>query len=337
MARIQPTRRDVAALAGVSPSTVTYVLNGARPISEATRLRVLGAIDELGYTPDYRAQALARRGLHSVGVAFQYRNSVLDAFDLEYVHGMRQVFEPLGASVVFPIIDDDEQAFRAFVQSCAVSSFILMDVGLNDSREAILRKENVPAVALGATGVEDGIPTVDADFIGQARLAIEHVANNGHKKILTVLRTVDGPGKASRERIDGCLWHGASKAAESLGVELQRIAIPEQVSSALGILERLKKDRGITAVISNNAPALEGLGILCESLGMRIPRDLSVVSLGVKVGYLERAFTEVYSPRDLLGRQAGKYLVEVVGGKQPTPRHQLIAAEIKERGTVAQM
>ena len=65
------TRNDVARLAGVSPATVSYVINkGPRPVSEETRARVLRAIEQLGYQPNVMAQNLRRQYPNTVGLVF---------------------------------------------------------------------------------------------------------------------------------------------------------------------------------------------------------------------------------------------------------------------------
>src|SRR5512139_869170 len=68
----RPTQVDVARLAGVSRATVSYVVNGLAdskvPISEETRRRVLKAIEELGYEPDARAQALRSGSTQTIGL-----------------------------------------------------------------------------------------------------------------------------------------------------------------------------------------------------------------------------------------------------------------------------
>ena len=79
------TRADVARLAGVSPSTVTYVLTGKRATSESTRNRVLHAIEELGYLPNRHASVLAAHSVRSVGVLFRMQPRSVDLDDQGYV------------------------------------------------------------------------------------------------------------------------------------------------------------------------------------------------------------------------------------------------------------
>ena len=91
------TRADVARAAGVSPSTVTYVLSGQRSTRSSTRQRVMQAVHELDYQPNIAARSLASPVLRTVGILFRRQRSTIDANDLDYVDGVRRALEPAGS------------------------------------------------------------------------------------------------------------------------------------------------------------------------------------------------------------------------------------------------
>jgi LacI family transcriptional regulator len=66
---LRPTQRDIAALAGVSITTVSHVVNGTRAVAPETKAAVLHAIEETGYTGDAIARSLVTGGTRSIGVA----------------------------------------------------------------------------------------------------------------------------------------------------------------------------------------------------------------------------------------------------------------------------
>ena len=159
------TRADVARLAGVSPSTVTYVLTGTRSTSVGTRERVHRAIEELGYHPNSHASMLAARSARTVGVLFRLQRHSIDVNDLDYVDGVRQRIEPEGIHVVVPLsgastAGDD---LVRLVRSRTLDAAILMDVAHDDERERILTEEHVPTVLIGTSGTS-GTPSIDVDF-----------------------------------------------------------------------------------------------------------------------------------------------------------------------------
>ena len=157
------TRADVARLAGVSPSTVTYVLTGKRATSESTRNRVLHAIEELGYLPNRHASVLAAHSVRSVGVLFRMQPRSVDLDDQGYVGGLRARLEAEGIRVFVPLVRAREvrKDLSALVQSRTMDAAVLMDVAPDDERERLLRNK-VPVVLIGTSGaaVSD---EVDAD------------------------------------------------------------------------------------------------------------------------------------------------------------------------------
>ena len=84
------TRADVAKAAGVSPSTVSYVLNGKRPTSRETQQRVRDAIVRLGYVPNQRAGNLAARSLRTLAIHLGMEKHGIDDTSAHYVNGMQQ-------------------------------------------------------------------------------------------------------------------------------------------------------------------------------------------------------------------------------------------------------
>ena len=147
------TRADVARLAGVSPSTVTYVLTGKRATSERTRERVLRAVQQLGYHPNSHASVLAARSVRSVGVLFRMQPRAIDVDDSGYVGGLRARLETEGIRVFTPLVRarDTREDLRALVHSRALDAAVLMDVTPGDERERFLRDE-VPVVLIGTSG-----------------------------------------------------------------------------------------------------------------------------------------------------------------------------------------
>ena len=137
------TRADVARAAGVSPSTVTYVLSGQRSMRSSTRERVMRAVRELDYHPNTAARSLASPVLRTVGVLFRRQRSTIDANDLGYVDGVRRALEPSGIQVVIPIVKFSAPLIelRSLVRSGALGGVVLMDVAQGDEREAMLLKE----------------------------------------------------------------------------------------------------------------------------------------------------------------------------------------------------
>lgn len=115
------TRADVARLAGVSPSTVSYVLNGERPTTPETQMRVRKAIEELGYVPHRWAGNLAARSLRTIGLHFSVGDHGIDEVAGEYISGMKDRAADLGIVLTIPVLATSEpEDFRYFLRSRVV-------------------------------------------------------------------------------------------------------------------------------------------------------------------------------------------------------------------------
>ena len=206
------TRADVARAAGVSPSTVTYVLSGQRSTSSSTRERVMRAVRELDYHPNTAARSLASPVLRTVGVLFRRQRSTIDANDLDYVDGVRRALTPSGIQVIITVMTSSAPLIelRSLVRSGALGGVVLMDVADGDEREAMLLEEKVPTVLIGSSGRAGGASGIDADFAQMARAGVDHLSELGHRRIVALMRETasDDAHARHRARAPGQPHHG---------------------------------------------------------------------------------------------------------------------------------
>jgi DNA-binding LacI/PurR family transcriptional regulator len=218
----RPTSRDVAAAAGVSRATVSYVLNGAHEkhrITPATRDRVLAVADGLGYEPN--AVALALRAGRTEIVLVEIPNWPLDPPVAEAISTMVEALEQLGYT---PLVDFQ----RADPRSLARASQRVHPVGVI-APGAELSPEVVPRLqAFGARGVvafdQQPLPHVYTYVVEQARigrLALEHLASRGHRRVLALM-----PDDAGlRQLVEGRMA-GAAAAAREHHLNLRLLTVP---------------------------------------------------------------------------------------------------------------
>lgn len=328
------TRAEVARLAGVSPSTVTYVLTGQRSTTAATRERVLRAVEELGYLPNTAARSLASRGLRSVGVLFRRQRTTIDANDLDYVDGARAALEAQGIQVVLPVLSSGAVATEldTMVRSQSVDGAILMDVVRRDLRERLLREAGLPTVMIGTSGVAGGAPSIDADFDQMALCALEHLRALGHRRILGLMRRVGGR--------DANAYHAAIRGLRRsvcrLGMEAVIRSEPDSALVGADLVGRGGLVEDCTAVVANNPVAVIGLACATRAYGLRIPQDLSVIALGVTEyrGRPDAAFSECSVDREAMGRTAGELLLHHARG-ETVARRVLIPSRLIDRGSTA--
>ena len=330
------TRADVARAAGVSPSTVTYVLSGQRSTRSSTRERVMRAVRELDYQPNITARSLASPVLRTVGILFRRQRSTIDANDLGYVDGVRRALEPSGIQVVIPIVKSQAPLIelRALVRSGSLGGVILMDVAQGDEREKMLLKEGIPTVLIGTSGLSGGSPGVDTDFAQMAHAAVSHLAGLGHRRVVALMReTSQDDSHARQDQARELL-----RAAGALAVDVLVRQVPELALAGGDIVGADGLVDGRTAVISNNPAALVGLACAVQAHGLSIPADLSVLTLGVTEyrGRQGEAFSELSVDREAMGAAVGSLLLARLRGEPvPAERSTLMSAVLSDRGSTA--
>lgn len=330
------TRADVARAAGVSPSTVTYVLTGQRSTRSSTRERVMRAVRELDYHPNIAARSLASPLLRTVGVLFRRQRSTIDANDLDYVDGVRRALESSGIQVMIPVIKSSAPLTElcALVRSGSLGGVVLMDVAQGDEREKMLLEERIPTVLIGSSGLSGGTPCVDTDFAQMAHAAVSHLAGLGHRRVIALMReTAHDDSHARQDQARELL-----RAAGDLGMDVLVHQVPELALAGSDIVGAGGLVEGCTAVISNNPVACMGLACAAHAHGLSIPADLSVLTLGVTEyrGRQGEAFSELSVDREAMGTAAGSLLLTRLRGEpDPAELSTLMSAVLNDRGSTA--
>jgi DNA-binding LacI/PurR family transcriptional regulator len=175
---------DVAKLAGVSLSTVSYALTGARPVSDKTRARVQAAMDQLGYQRNAIARSLASRRTHILAMLFPAIERGLSGTALEFVTSAAETARERGYHLVlWPIGDHEGDETRDLLQQGLADGALVMEVRLDDPRVALLQEAGTPFTLIGRTADPDSLDYADIDFETTVRGALDHLTGLGHRNI----------------------------------------------------------------------------------------------------------------------------------------------------------
>ena len=334
------TMSDVARRAGVSLSTVSYALTGSRPISQRTRDRVLAAMAELDYQPNAMARGLASRRTTLLGLMLPMDERGLGATETAFVTGAAATAGESGYHLMLhPAAATDLDALRQLGNRRLLDGALLMEVQLDDPRVPLLRRLGVPFVLIGRTADPADLPYVDIDFDQTVRDAVTYLVGLGHRDIVYVNHSVAelesgyGPARRSAEAFqDAMRAHG-----------LHPVMVPAQDSADGGrraLAEALNRVPELTAVLAMNESALFGvLGGLTDR-GLRVPQDVSVVSMVTSEAVAELAtpaLTSMTSPGSALGRLGVQVLVRILDpeGADRTTHQALLPCTLQVRGTSA--
>ncbi|MEU8772266.1 LacI family DNA-binding transcriptional regulator [Streptomyces sp. NPDC048606] len=172
MAR-RPTIKDIARRAGVSESAVSFALNGRPGVSEATRARIRGVAEELGWLPNSAARALSGERSGAVGLVLARPAHTLgvESFFLRLVSGIQEVLAAAGIALLFQVVEDVDAecvVHRRWWAERRVDGVLLVDPRTNDPRPELLARLGLPAVLVGGQAPPPGSETAPAAAPGPA-------------------------------------------------------------------------------------------------------------------------------------------------------------------------
>ena len=271
-----PTMKDVARLAGVSPQTVSIVVNKKPGISKATRARVMEAIDELQYRPRFVARSLRTRTTHTLAFLVpDIANPSLAAMTSaaeKYAHSFGYnlvVYNSLG--------DVDRES--AYVQM-AVDRWVDGVLCVSVKNELIslytLERAGIPAVVIDRIPEQYTKPAVIFENIKAGLIAAEHLLNLGHVYIAHISGPMDL--RLARERLEGF-----RRAIVERGLQPGVCVTVEgnwECETGYKAMQSILASKPLPTAIfaANDRMAIGAMRALYEA-GLRVPQDVSVVGL----------------------------------------------------------
>ncbi len=330
------TRADVARLAGVSDSTVSYALTGDRPISDETRERIERAMDDLGYVPHARAAALASKKPSLVALHFPVGERGIDVSDLNYVNAASDRAEVEGIQLLMWTHDiNDIDALRRLVSQGLIDGIILMEVRQHDERVDYLRTTRLPFVTIGRTKDNTALSYIDADFDAWGPLAVNHLADLGHTEVALISQ----PGSVVESGYGPVILTQSSlmAQAERRGMRVHLVnSRPNIRAGREALAQLLTAHPGITAAVGFNAPAMIGVLEELAVMGLRVPEDMSILHFGISPEQAEMtvpAQTTISVPGGVLGDEAMTVLIERMTNASAPTRQILAPPVLVDRGS----
>lgn len=325
---------DVARLAGVSSSTVSYVLSGKRSISAPTKTRVLAAIKELDYRPHAGARALASSKTDIIALVAPLREAVDVNVIMQFVNGVVLAARDSNYDILL-ITQDESDGVDRVLQGSKADAIIAMDIVEDDPRLDTLSAAKIPAVLIGKPHDSHGLACVDLDFLAAGQKAVEHLGELGHRHVgmLGAPAIVWDRHTSFLERT----LRGARTTANQLGLAFTAIPCPATASGAHAAVEELlAADPKITALVVHNESALPHVLAHLKTLGISVPEQLSIVAICPQSTALNQQIpvSSINLPAVEIGRSAVELTLELLQEKE-TQKVRLAPAELTQRATSA--
>ena len=309
------TLEQVAVHAGVSPSTVSRILNGTAVVSEAKRQAVAEAIALLGFVPNPVARSLAGGRSLSIGVVTQ-------AIDSPYYGGaLRGIEASLQAAGYSPLFtsghwnEHEEARCIDLLRARRVDGLIVLTGRLSDAALKQVAK-TMPVVVTGRVLKAANLFALNFDNFEGARLAARHLIALGHRQIAFISGVAGHPDAAERLR-------GYRSALDQAGISFDpRLVVPGAYheDSGRAAAETLI-DQGIafTAIFAANDQMAFGAALTLHRRGLRVPADMSLVGFDDLHAsrYTIPPLSTVHQPVEDLGRLAAEAMLDLLAGRKP--------------------
>ena len=323
------TSKDVAERAGVSPTTVSFVLNN-KPnanISEETRQRVRQAARELAYVPDMAARALARGRSSNIALVTSkpHQQLFIDEFMPQILTGLNQVMSTQGFRVIVEQIEDNARAdiYTDLIRGKEVAGLILLlREPLETELELIgsfIETDRFPMVSLDQYHPQMASVTIDSRE--GTRQAVNHLIGLGHRHIACIaFATINVLEVEKRMSVYRATLEAAGLPYNEMVVRYGEFD-PETGYEAMCAL--LALDQPPTAVFAMNDVMAFGAITAVHRHGLRVPEDVAIVGYDdIRLAaFANPALTTVHAPDIERGRQAGQSLLKLIKGQKLRTQH----------------
>lgn len=315
------TLRDVAQESGVSPATVSIVLNNAplaRYIPQSTKDRIERAAKKLHYRPKVVSRFLSAKRNRTVGVMVA---DITDPFCTLILRGIENSLYQASYLPILTDVHNQSGRFERYLEMLLarpvealvfVANWLFVDIDIL----ADLEKRNIPAVMIGRE-ISGSISSVMTDNEAGAHLAMEHLYSFGHRKIAYI--------RGPKMLVDTSpRWRGVRSFASSVGLEIDPalvVDLPDSLDPNSGFEggfklteELLKHKKRFTAVMAFDDMTAFGAIRGLARAGLKVPEDCSVIGFDdvMPAGLSVPSLTTVRQPMEALGSAAVGIVLDAI-------------------------
>lgn len=336
MTQSHPTQRQIAEAAGVSRTTVSFVLNDVPDvrISPETRQRVLDAARRLNYYPDVTARRLASGKTSTIALVWHCGpdQCYQDAFLPGFLQGITRAAHHYGYYVIFRPIEPDEpgDGYVELARGRQTDGLIISGPRSDDPNLSRLHQDGFPLVLHGWLRSAD-IPSTDVDNVCSAMTAVQHLLALGHRRI-GMITNASLAYVASRQRLDGY-----RQALEQLGLPYDESLVQYgdfvEESGRAAMEPLLACDEPPTAIFAASDVVAMGALWALRDRGLRVPEDVAVVGFDdiPAARFVTPALTTIRVPTFGLGWSAAELLVRIIDRDPPKEIHVILETDLVVR------
>ena len=315
--KTRPSLMDVAQQAGVSPSTVSRVLNGTAPVREGVRMRVLKATAALGYE---HVPHRSSKGTLTNAVALLIPD-ILNPFFSEIVRGVQDESADEFMPLLLDTVEDTqrEQQYFHLLATLPICGLIVCGsrIAAEDLAKAVSR-QRTPMVVINRSIRHPNVACLMVDFQSATCRAVGHLLDLNHSRIAYLAGPSTSETSLARRR-------GVEQALTAANLSLRPELCPTSFPSvdggfqAMSALLALPPAERPTAVIAYNDMMALGALHAVRAHHLRVPEDISVIGIDdiAMAAHTNPPLTTIAQPKYRMGRTAMKTLRRMIQGQPP--------------------
>lgn len=323
--------RDIARLVGMSPSTVSRVVNGKKYVKPEIREKVLAVVKETGYVPNHAARSMVLKTAFTVGIVIP---DTFNMFQRELFSTIERRLEDLGYHSMFFFAKSDQESELACLRrlkSEKLDGIIVVQEIMSQKFYDYLVESALPVILCTFARPDPAFVSVHIDEEKASREATEHLIGRGHRRIGLIKGSPFTFGRL-RER-------GFLSALEKHGIEVLPgaiVTVPAYTaeSGKGGMQTLLARALGLTAVFALTDDLAIGAMRAVHEAGLSVPDSVSIVGFDdIDIcSYLTPGLTTIRQPILDMGKRIAETMYGMIHGENPTDRsivfpHELVIRE----------
>lgn len=326
------TIQDVARDAGVSTATVSRVLSAPERVAEATRTRVLASVERLGYAPNVAAKSLRTLRTGKILVTVP---DISNPFFAQVIRGVEEAATDAGYAVLLGDTRHEaarEEQYATLLRRREADGIIFLGHRLPPALAELVATQGARAPIVNGCefSPELGVASAHIDNARAAADAMQHLYGLGHRRVGVITGPLASP--LSRDRLSGVQAAAARFGRWSLSVAQGDFSIESGLAQALALLDA---DPAPTAIFCFSDEMAMGALEAFRRRGLSCPGDISLVGFDdIRYArHLDPPLTTVSQPKEAIGHEVVRLLLDILADRVATIRHVTLAHELVVRSS----
>ena len=310
------TIRDIAKMAGVSPTVVSFVINGKDGVNIHTREKVLEIVKNTGFKPNLSSRRLTQKKSFNIGVSFMSVASPFNSlFYFEIMQGLLEKSKDYGYNIVFSGIEkaNNKEYLPDIIEKGDADGMIfLLDV--EKMVLDALAERNIPTVLIDYHGTAADIPCVNVDYKRSAYVATRYLIDHGHRDIAFLSQNIV-------PIFYNQVFTGYSQALEeaNIMIPLNWVCSANNETETVAAMKKLLYGPKCPTAIfcSVDKLAIEAMSYV-KNQGGRIPEDISFIGIDdiLISKYVDPSLTSIRIDKYEMGIRAMDLIMKIINGQE---------------------